>query len=190
MLEFLRDGAWQGVGGIIASISLLLYVFVERKKIFAKANKITSFTVILSIWSILLVLVSSAVASGTLGIGAGLIITGLINGLIYPLNIIITSMLLGFGLGSFFTIIHFLLLRDALRNQNVYILFTFFGFIGLGIINATQMALFYGGEDKVSLANILFEWARGAFLGGLCLTVALYVDKNLDVDSKSFKSRN
>ena len=176
MLNFLRDSAWQGIAGITAVIALLLYVYVERDKLFRGLNQRTQFTLNFAIAVAVLVLFAiGAALSAALSIGATAITLTLTTYLNKPIGVLLASSLLGAGLASFFSILHFILFRDYVKNIASYMLVVFVGIVLLGIwtgILNTQIS-----ESSFLVARITFEWGRGVFLGMDVVTIALLIDK-------------
>ena len=176
MLDILRDSAWQGIAGIIAGVALLLYVYVERDKLFGGLNRQGRFALNFSIAiaAIFTVAAISALMS-ILFYGAGVITFALITSLDNSTGILLASSLLAAGLASYFSIILFIISRDFIKNIAVYMVVIFIGItlsgIGIGITNINST------ETPIQVAKIIFEWGRGVFTGVNTIVFALLLDK-------------
>jgi hypothetical protein len=177
MLDFLRDSAWQGVAGIIAGISLLLYVYVERDKLFGGINKRSRFILYFIITIAIMVLLASIIIlSLALDFGANTITHTLITNLNRPIGIMLAATLLGAGLASFFSISHYILFRNYIINITKYVMVIFLGLIFYGIWTGILLIPQISNSLE-QVARILFEWGRGVFIGINVVTIALILDK-------------
>jgi hypothetical protein len=179
MLDILRDNMWQGVGGIIAAITLLLYIFVERDKLFRGVTRPTKLTLLLVI-IILGVLVTGVLIflmGAVLGVGAEVITYTLITNLNSPMGIVLAASLLGAGLASFFSILHFILFRNYIRNITLFMLVSLAGITLLGIGMGISQLL--TAETREHAAIAIYTWGQGVFTGVIILTFAWFTDKIL-----------
>jgi hypothetical protein len=178
MLDILRDSAWQGIAGIIGGIALLLYVYVERDKLFGGLNHQARFALNFSI-AIAAIFTVAAISVliliSILIYGANVITFTLIESLDNPTGILLASSLLAAGLASYFSIILFIISRDFIKNLAVYILVIFAGITLTGII--IGITNINSSETPTQVARIIFEWGRGVFTGVNAIVLALLLDK-------------
>jgi len=184
MVELLRDPAWQGISGIIACVTLLLYLIVERNKL-----KLPAFSY--KIWSFLrigLIVIFGASLSWLLGVLALVTADAFISRFGYFYGGLLTHIAMGAALGCWFVFMNFALIEEIYYDVKVSSIRILSTMILFGLSYGLYSSLATPTIDNDQLIRQIFFYGLGTWGGGSAIICFLRLD--LDEKKKHFRQSN